>query len=229
MHLRIDCLCARVRGVGGVCLASAVGHQSRPPAATRWFNVFGHQVRKFLEHVNQHFWNTRIKNGTKFWNQIGSKILLRSVATWNQIGTKFWNRIGTKIWNQIGSTFAGFPYKLYIKSMCQCYLLASKFGADSLATFGADNNKFGTKLVPNFGTKLVPKFRTIIDSRIPIFFEFRVRKTQNWYQILVPNWYQNLEPFLIHVFQKCWYTCSKIFGSWCPKTLNQRVAVGGRN
>ena len=58
---------------------------------------------------------------------------------------------------------------------------------------------FGTKLVLNFGTKLVPKFRTIIDSRIPIFFEFRVRKKQNWYQILVPNWYQNLEPFLVHI------------------------------
>ena len=63
----------------------------------------------------------------------------------------------------------------------------------------ADGKLFGTKLVLNFGTKLVPKFRTIIDSRIPIFFEFRVRKKQNWYQILVPNWYQNLEPFLVHI------------------------------
>ena len=76
--------------------------------------------------------------------------------------------------------------------MCRWYVLWPQIGIVSILNVDADGMFFGTKLVPNFGTKLVPKFRTIIDSRIPIFFEFRVRKnkigTKFWYQIGTKIW-----------------------------------------
>ena len=92
--------------------------------------------------------------------------------------------------------------------MCQCYLLASKFGADSVATFGADNNKFGTKSVSNFGTKLVPKFGTIFDSRVP---EMLVHVFQNFWQLVPENvepkggrWRAGLMAAIIHSGCKFW-------------------------
>ena len=48
-----------------------------------------------------------------------------------------------------------------------------------------------------------------------------------WSQNLVPNRYQKLEQFLVHVFQKSYYTRFRNVGTKSLEVLNQTVTIGG--